>query len=127
MDNVNVRYIVTDVDAAVQFYTSYLGFEVQMNPTSGFAALVRGNLRLLLNKPGAGGAGQAMPDGTTPEPGGWNRIQLEVDNLTETLVGLKEHGVRFRNDIVEGRGGKQVLVLDPSDNLVELLEPAKAG
>lgn len=120
---VNVRYIVSDVDAAIDFYTNQLDFEVQMHPAPGFAALTRGNLRLLLNAPGAGGAGQAMEDGRSPVPGGWNRIQLEVEALSAIVERLKEQGVTFRNEIVSGQGGKQVLIEDPAGNPVELFEP----
>lgn len=123
MSSVSVRYIVNDVDTAVDFYVKHLGFEVLMRPAPGFAALKRGNLRLLLNAPGAGGAGQAMPDGRGPEPGGWNRIQLEIENLTATVERLKERGASFRNEIVSGNGGKQILLEDPAGNLVELFEP----
>jgi catechol 2,3-dioxygenase-like lactoylglutathione lyase family enzyme len=123
MSEVSVRYIVDDVDAAVAFYRDRLGFEVRMQPAPGFAMLVRGGLRLLLNTPaGGGGAGQAMPDGRVPEPGGWNRFQLETDDLDALVAALA--GATFRNEIVQGRGGRQILVEDPSGNLVELFEPA---
>lgn len=122
MADVSVRYIVDDVDAGVDFYTRQLGFEVEMRPGPGFAALGRGALRLLLNSPGAGGAGQAMPDGRVPEPGGWNRIQLEVDGLDELVERLSGAGTRFRNEIVEGRGGRQILAEDPAGNPIELFE-----
>jgi ketosteroid isomerase-like protein/catechol 2,3-dioxygenase-like lactoylglutathione lyase family enzyme len=123
MGKVSVRYIVDDVDAAVRFYTGHLGFQPRMRPAPGFAALERGDVRLLLNAPGAGGAGQAMPDATRPEPGGWNRIQLEVEDLAATVRRLKEQGAGFRNEIVEGQGGRQILIEDPSHNVVELFEP----
>jgi catechol 2,3-dioxygenase-like lactoylglutathione lyase family enzyme len=123
MSMVSVRYVVTDVDAAVDFYTTLLGFEVRMRPAPGFAALERGGLRLLLNAPGAGGTGQAMPDGRVPEPGGWNRFQIEVDDLSATVDRLRAQGARFRNEIVVGNGGRQILVEDPSGNPVELFEP----
>ena len=123
MSTVSVRYIVSDVDAAIDFYTTHLGFEVLMHPAPGFAALSRGELRLLLNAQGAGGAGQAMPDGRIPEPGGWNRIQLEVDDLAALVARLRAQDVDFRNEIVSGRGGKQILLDDPSGNAVELFEP----
>jgi catechol 2,3-dioxygenase-like lactoylglutathione lyase family enzyme len=123
MSMVSVRYVVTDVDAAVEFYTTLLGFEVRMRPAPGFAALERGGLRLLLNAPGAGGAGQAMPDGSVPEPGGWNRFQIEVDDLSAMVDRLRARGARFRNEIVTGNGGRQILVEDPSGNPVELNEP----
>jgi catechol 2,3-dioxygenase-like lactoylglutathione lyase family enzyme len=120
--SVSVRYIVDDVDKAVPFYET-LGFEVTMHPGPGFAMLARDDLRLLLNAPGAGGAGQAMSDGTMPAPGGWNRVQLEVDGLDSTVQRLRDAGVGFRNDVVEGQGGRQTLAEDPSGNLVELFEP----
>src|SRR5512144_2336839 len=108
MGKVSVRYIVADVDAAVAFYTQMLGFDVDMRPAPGFARLSRGDLDMLLNRPGAGGAGQAMPDGRAPAPGGWNRIQLEVEDLAATVARLQEAGVPFRNTIVVGNGGQQV-------------------
>ena len=124
MSKVSVRYIVADVDGAIPFYTEQLGFRVESHPAPGFASLARGDLLLLLNQPGAGGAGHAMPDGQVPTPGGWNRVQLEVGDITATVEKLKGAGCRFRNEIVTGRGGKQVLVEDPSGNLIELFEPA---
>jgi catechol 2,3-dioxygenase-like lactoylglutathione lyase family enzyme len=124
MDKVSVRYIVADMDAAIPFYTELLGFRVDLRPAPGFASLSKGNLRLLLNEPSAGGAGQAMPDGQMPAPGGWNRIQIEVKNLSATIDTLQRAGCRFRNEIVIGKGGKQALVNDPSGNPVELFEPA---
>lgn len=123
MNNVNVRYIVDDVEAALDFYTKQLDFEVLMHPAPGFAALKRGSLHLLLNAPGAGGAGTAMADGTEPKPGGWNRIQIEVQNLVALVDRLREQGAHFRNEIVSGNGGKQILLEDPAGNLVELFEP----
>ncbi len=126
MTPVSVRYIVDDVDAAVNFYTRHLGFSIELRPAPGFARLARGDLRLLLNAPGAGGAGQAMPDGRRPAPGGWNRIQLEVTDLAETVAGLRSAGVAFRNEIVSGQGGKQILVEDPAGNPIELFEPPAA-
>jgi catechol 2,3-dioxygenase-like lactoylglutathione lyase family enzyme len=122
---VSVRYIVNDVDAAITFYTAMLGFKTDMHPAPGFAAMSRGELRLLLNRPGAGGAGQAMPDGKSPAPGGWNRVQIEVADLVSTAEKLKVSGARFRKPIIEGNGGKQVLVEDPSGNPVELFQPKK--
>jgi len=107
MSKVSVRYIVSDVDAATSFYTDMLGFRLDMHPAPGFASLSRGDLQLLLNRPGAGGAGQAMPDGRLPAPGGWNRIQIEVEDLDATVEKLKRAGGRFRNEIVTGGGGKQ--------------------
>ena len=120
---VSVRYIVADVDAAIAFYTERLGFHLDLHPAPGFARLSRGGLHLLLNRPGAGGAGQAMPDGRSPAPGGWNRIQLEVEDLAAVVDGLKASGCRFRSDIVTGNGGRQILVDDPSGNPIELFEP----
>jgi catechol 2,3-dioxygenase-like lactoylglutathione lyase family enzyme len=122
MSKVSVRYIVADVDEAIAFYTRNLGFELDIHPAPGFASVSRGDLRLLLNQPGAGGAGQSMPDGQAPTPGGWNRIQLEVDDLSATVENLKEAGATFRNDIVTGNGGKQILLNDPSGNPIELFE-----
>jgi catechol 2,3-dioxygenase-like lactoylglutathione lyase family enzyme len=124
MDKVSVRYIVEDVDAAIAFYTEMLGFEVKMHPAPGFAALAKGNLLLLLNRPGAGGAGQAMPDGQRPAPGGWNRFQLEVEGLAEMVERLRAAGCQFRSEIVQGNGGQQILLNDPSGNAIELFEPA---
>jgi len=123
---VKVRYIVDDVDAAIAFYSGMLGFQVEMHPAPGFAALSRGPLRLLLNRPGAGGAGQAMPDGRRPAPGGWNRIQIEVEDLTQVVATLKEAGACFRGDMVVGNGGNQILVDDPAGNPIELFEPNRA-
>src|SRR5688500_273064 len=125
MGTVSVRYIVDNVEAAIAFYTGHLGFRVEVHPAPGFAMLSRGDLRLLLNAPGAGGAGQAMPDGRRPEPGGWNRIQLQVEDLTATVQSLREAGVRFRNDIVAGQGGRQILIDDPAGNAIELFEPPR--
>jgi catechol 2,3-dioxygenase-like lactoylglutathione lyase family enzyme len=122
---VSVRYIVDDVDAAALFYQRHLGFQVDAGPGPGFAMLSRGDLRLLLNAPtGPGGAAQPMSDGRRPEPGGWNRFQLEVDDLERTVVALGEAGVSFRSEIIVGRGGKQILLDDPAGNPVELFEPA---
>jgi len=114
---VSVRYIVDDVEAAIDFYTSNLGFELEMHPGPGFAAMSRGDLTLLVNAPGAGGAGTA---GGNPEPGGWNRFQILVDDLDAWIAELSGRGVTFRGDPVEGRGGSQVLVEDLSGNLIEL-------
>jgi catechol 2,3-dioxygenase-like lactoylglutathione lyase family enzyme len=122
MTEVSVRYIVDDVDAAVAFYTSHLGFELRTRPAPGFAMLSRGALRLLLNAPGAGGAGQAMPDGMLPEPGGWNRFQIEVDDLDAIVARLREGGATFRGNVISGRGGQQALLQDPAGNLVELFQ-----
>jgi catechol 2,3-dioxygenase-like lactoylglutathione lyase family enzyme len=124
MATVSVRYIVNDVDAAISFYCDRLGFTEVMHPAPTFAMLSRGDLRLMLSSPGgAGGGGQAMPDGTVPTPGGWNRFALEVTDLVATVETLRSSGARFRNDIVTGVGGKQILVDDPSGNPVELFEP----
>jgi catechol 2,3-dioxygenase-like lactoylglutathione lyase family enzyme len=124
MASVSVRYIVDDVDAAIAFYCGHLGFEEQMHPAPTFAMLTRGDLRLVLSAPsGQGGGGQAMPDGTMPQPGGWNRFSLEVPDLAATVETLRAAGAHFRNDIVTGVGGKQILVDDPSGNPVELFEP----
>ncbi|HTI53004.1 MAG TPA: VOC family protein [Verrucomicrobiae bacterium] len=123
---VNVRYIVDDLDAAIAFYSGSLGFRVERHPGPGFAMLSRGELRLLLNSAtGSGGAAQAMPDGRRPEPGGWNRIQLEVDDLAREVQALRRGGARFRNDIVVGNGGRQILVEDPAGNPIELFEPRR--
>ncbi len=123
MGSVSVRYIVDSVDAASEFYTRYLDFTVEQRPAPGFAMLKRDNLRLLLSEPsGPGGAAQPMPDGRRPEPGGWNRIQLQVDDLASVVTALRSAGARFRNDIVTGRGGKQILLDDPAGNPVELFE-----
>ena len=124
MARVSVRYIVDDVDAAIGFYCGLLGFDEVMHPAPTFAMLSHGDLRLVLSAPGGGpGGGQAMPDGTTPRPGGWNRFQLEVDDIETTVARLREHGARFRNEIVTGVGGKQILVEDPAGNPVELFQP----
>ncbi|TMA97708.1 MAG: VOC family protein [Deltaproteobacteria bacterium] len=123
MSKVNVRYIVNDVDRAIPFYTEILGFKLEMHPAPGFASLSRGDLQLLLNRPGAGGAGQAMPDGQVPASGGWNRIQIEVDDLEATVEKLRNAHGRFRNAIVTGNGGKQILIEDPSGNPIELFQP----
>jgi catechol 2,3-dioxygenase-like lactoylglutathione lyase family enzyme len=124
MATVSVRYITDDVDAAVDFYVERLGFNLETHPGPGFAVLSRGDLRLLLNRPGAGGAGQPMPDGRHPQPGGWNRIQIEVSNLEREVQSLRDAGASFRNDIVAGRGGSQILLEDPSGNPIELFQPA---
>jgi catechol 2,3-dioxygenase-like lactoylglutathione lyase family enzyme len=119
-----VRYIVNDVDSSVAFYTGILNFQVDMHVKSAFASLSLGNLRLFINQPGAGGAGQAMPDGTAPAPGGWNRFQIEVKDLEATVRELKAKGAMFRNEIVVGKGGKQILLQDPSGNFIELFQSA---
>ena len=123
---VSVRYFVDDVDTAIAFYRDLLGFEVVMHPAPPFAMLARGDLRLLLSAPGGGpGGGAAMPDGRLPEPGGWNRFQLEVEDLDAEVDRLRGAGARFRNEIVEGVGGRQILVDDPAGNCVELFEPGR--
>lgn len=127
MAKVQVRYIVRDVDAAIAFYTEQLGFKLEMHPAPPFAMLSRGSLRLVLSAPNpSGGGGQPMPDGTQQEPGGWNRFAIEVDDLAAIVKGLRQAGAHFRNDIVTGVGGKQILVEDPSGNPVELFEPTIA-
>lgn len=124
MATVSVRYIVDDVDAAIAFYCDNLGFTEIMHPAPAFAMLSRGDLRLVLSAPGGGpGGGQAMPDGTLPRPGGWNRFSIEVPDLVAAVEKLRGGGARFRNEIVTGVGGKQILVEDPSGNPVELFEP----
>jgi catechol 2,3-dioxygenase-like lactoylglutathione lyase family enzyme len=123
MSKVSIRYIVDDVDAAITFYTEHLGFQVDMHPAPGFARISRGDLQLLLNRPGAGGAGESMPDGRIPAPGGWNRIQLEFEDLEATIEKLKAAGATFRNELVTGNGGKQILLDDPSGNPIELFQP----
>lgn len=117
--SVSVRYIVEDVDEAIDFYTDFLGFEVDIRPAPGFARLMRGDLVLLLNEPGVGGAGQA---GGVPQPGGWSRFQIETDDLDADVASLRQAGAVFRGDVVEGRGGRQILAEDPSGNPVEIFE-----
>ncbi|HEY4393683.1 MAG TPA: VOC family protein [Polyangia bacterium] len=124
MATVQVRYIVTDVDAALKFYREQLGFEVVMHPAPAFAMLTRGDLRLVLSAPNpSGGGGQPMPDGRAQQPGGWNRFALEVDDLEALVARLRQSGATFRNDIVVGVGGKQILLEDPSGNPIELFQP----
>jgi len=126
MATVSVRYIVEDVDAAIAFYRDRLGFTEVMHPAPTFAMLSRGDLRLALSAPsGAGGGGQAMPDGTMPSPGGWNRFMLQVDDLEALVAELRDAGTTFRNEIVTGVGGNQILVEDPSGNPVELFQPTR--
>lgn len=122
---VSVRYIVSDVSSCIKFYVELLKFEIVMNPPSGFAMLSKGNLRLLLNEPGAGGTGQSMSDGVSPHPGGWNRIQLQTQDIASSIEHLKNRNATFRNELVIGNGGKQILLLDPSGNLIELVEPKR--
>jgi predicted enzyme related to lactoylglutathione lyase len=121
---VNVRYMVDDVDAAVAFYTKYLGFSSLTNNAPAFADVVRGNLRLLLSGR-TSSAGRAMPDGAEPQPGGWNRIELVVEDLYAEVAKLKEQGLHFRNEIIKGPGGSQILLIDPSGNYIELFQPAQ--
>jgi catechol 2,3-dioxygenase-like lactoylglutathione lyase family enzyme len=127
MATVSVRYIVNDIDAAIDFYTTHLGFELQMHPNDLFAMLVRAYLRLVLVKPvgpeGPAGGGAPMPDGRMQEPGGWNRFSIEIPDLAATVEELRSSGARFRNDVVTGVGGKQIIIEDPSGNPVELFEP----
>jgi catechol 2,3-dioxygenase-like lactoylglutathione lyase family enzyme len=120
----SIRYIVNDVDESVDFYTKKLGFNVDMHVPGAFASMTLNNLRLFINRPGAGGAGQAMSDGTVPAPGGWNRFHLEVKDIQAAVEKLKSHGAKFRNEIISGVGGKQALLEDPSGNFIELFEPA---
>ncbi len=123
---VSVRYIVHDVDAAIAFYTTHLGFRVEMRPAAEFAMLSRENLRLLLSQPsGRGGGGQRLADGTLPEPGGWNRFQIEVPDIEATAAALRKDGCKFRSEIITGVSGKQILAEDPSGNLVELFQYLK--
>jgi catechol 2,3-dioxygenase-like lactoylglutathione lyase family enzyme len=121
---VNVRYMVNDVDAAVAWYTEHLGFTLLSNAAPAFADVTLGSLRLLLSGP-TSSAGRPMPDGDRPRPGGWNRIHLVVDDLGAEVARLRAAGVQFRNDIVTGPGGSQILLIDPSGNLIELFQPAR--
>lgn len=123
-DLVSVRYMVDDVEKAVDFYTSHLGFTVRNNFAPAFADVTRGRLRLLLSGP-TSSAGRAMPDGAVPRPGGWNRIHLIVDDLAAEVDGLRAAGLSFRNDVVTGPGGQQILVQDPFGNVVEFFQPAE--
>jgi catechol 2,3-dioxygenase-like lactoylglutathione lyase family enzyme len=124
MDTASVRYIVNDVDETIAFFTQHLGFRVEMHPAPAFAILARGALRLMLSAPvGPGGGAQAMPDGRKPEPGGWNRIQLQVSDIDAEVARLRAAGVGFRSDVITGVGARQILLDDPSGNPVELFEP----
>jgi catechol 2,3-dioxygenase-like lactoylglutathione lyase family enzyme len=126
MATVQVRYIVRDVDAAIAFYCRQLGFSEVMHPAPAFAMLARGDLRLVLSKPNpSGGGGQPMPDGREQQPGGWNRFAIPVDDLEEMVIRLRQAGAVFRNDIVIGVGGKQILLEDPSGNPIELFQPLR--
>jgi catechol 2,3-dioxygenase-like lactoylglutathione lyase family enzyme len=126
MPSVQVRYIVDDVDAAIAFYTGQFGFTLVMHPAPPFAMLSRGELRLVLSQPNSsGGGGQPMPDGRAQAPGGWNRFAIEVDDLDAMVERLRAAGARFRNDVVTGVGGRQILVEDPSGNPVELFQPLR--
>jgi catechol 2,3-dioxygenase-like lactoylglutathione lyase family enzyme len=122
---VNVRYMVDDVENAVEFYTTHFGFTLRSSAAPAFADVVRGNLRLLLSGP-TSSAGRPMPDGRTPEPGGWNRVHFIVDDIAAEVERLRSDGVKFRNDIVSGPGGQQILLEDPAGNPIELFEPAGA-
>jgi len=124
-DMVSVRYMVDDVQAAIDFYTSHLGFTLRTSAAPAFADVTRGNLRLLLAGPKSS-AGRPMPDGRKPGPGGWNRIHFIVPDIAAEVDRLRAEGVRFRNDILTGPGGRQVLIEDPAGNVVELFEPASA-
>jgi catechol 2,3-dioxygenase-like lactoylglutathione lyase family enzyme len=124
MTTVNVRYMVDDVEAAITFYTTHLGFTLLTKTAPAFADVARGDLRLLLSGP-TSSAGRPMPDGRRPGPGGWNRIHLIVEDLSAEVNRLRAAGVHFRNDIVSGPGGLQILVEDPSGNVVELFQPAR--
>lgn len=125
-ESVNVRYMVSDVQAAVDWYVGHLGFTVQMSAAPAFASVERGAMRLLLSGEKSS-AGRPMPDGRQPEPGGWNRFQLVVDDIAAEVDRLRARGVTFRNDILSGPGGSQILAEDPSGNVVELFQPAGRG
>jgi catechol 2,3-dioxygenase-like lactoylglutathione lyase family enzyme len=124
MPSVSVRYIVDDVDAAIRFYVDHLGFDEVMHPAPTFAMLARGDLRLVLSKPGGGpGGGAAMPDGAIPTPGGWNRFAIEIDDIDRLLATLTNAGIHARSDVIDGVGGRQVIIDDPSGNPIELFQP----
>lgn len=126
MSTVQVRYIVHDVDAAIAFYTDQLGFTEDMHPAPVFAMLSRGDLRLVLSAPsGNPGGGSALPDGRVPEPGGWNRFAVQVDDIAAEALRLRTAGVAFRSDVIEGVGGRQAIIEDPSGNPIELFEPIR--
>ena len=122
-ERVNVRYMVEDVEASIEFYTKHLGFTLLTYHTPAFADVIRGNLRLLLSGR-TSSAGRAMPDGTLPIPGGWNRFQIIVTDINAEVARLKAQGLQFRNEILKGPGGSQILLLDPSGNFIEIFEPA---
>jgi catechol 2,3-dioxygenase-like lactoylglutathione lyase family enzyme len=127
MSTVQVRYIVNDVDTAITFYTTHLGFHEDMHPAPIFAMLSRGDLRLVLSAPSGQntGGGSALPDGRAPEPGGWNRFTIQVDDITTAVAQLRQAGVHFRGDLIEGVGGRQAIIEDPSGNPIELFQPTR--
>ncbi len=127
MSSVQVRYIVHDVDEAIAFYTQRLGFHEDMHPAPTFAMLSRGDLRLVLSAPAGQniGGGSTLPDGRTPEPGGWNRFAIQVDDITTATTQLRDTGVRFRSDVIDGVGGRQAIIEDPSGNPIELFQPIR--
>jgi catechol 2,3-dioxygenase-like lactoylglutathione lyase family enzyme len=127
MSTVQVRYIVNDVDAAIAFYTKHLGFHEDMHSAPIFAMLSRGDLRLVLSAPSGAntGGGSVLPDGRTPEPGGWNRFAVQVDDITAVISQLRQAGVHFRSDVIDGVGGRQAIIEDPSGNPIELFEPGR--
>jgi len=127
MSSVQVRYIVNDVDVAIAFYTTHLGFQEVMHPAPAFAMLSRGDLRLVLSAPAGQtmGGGSTLPDGRVPEPGGWNRFAVQVDDIGSVASRLRQDGVAFRSDVIEGVGGRQAIIEDPSGNPIELFEPMR--
>jgi catechol 2,3-dioxygenase-like lactoylglutathione lyase family enzyme len=127
MSSVQVRYIVHDVDDAIAFYTQHLGFDEQMHPAPTFAMLSRGDLRLVLSAPGgpSPGGGSTLPDGRVPEPGGWNRFAVQVDDIEAVTSQLRDAGVHFRSEVIDGVGGRQAIIEDPSGNPVELFQPLR--